>query len=413
MAVGSGSILRMVLVVLLLLAGCGRDWLVTSHINADWYRRSLEEGHLSHWLEVAPTASGFFNTTFTRRWQPLPDQPGDIEGQARIIYSMAAGYELTGREAYRDQMQRGTEFLLRHFRDMRFGGWLEAVAPDGKMRSGRKLLGGQAAALFALAHVYRVTGEERYLQAALVAWEEIQRRFGKVGRGLKTGMDREFRHVSEKRDPMSVMRLFEALLALWEVSGRPEFKRGAQGLGDFVQQRLLQASSEGGAYVVEIYDNRWRPLMPKSGSGIDIGHQFRWAYLFSVGAERGLGPAYGEAATRLLDFAMAYGYDQDDGGVFATPGGAEQRKDAWRQAEALRALMHLAAVRKQTELWAPVTRMTDFVRRELVDRDDGGWYPQPRHECERDGCDDRQPDAAAIVALHQEAIRLVQIAGGH
>jgi len=121
------------LVLAMVLGGCGRDWEVATRIDRDWYRRNLEEAHLAHWLAAAPTGTGFFNTALDRHWQPVAEQPGDLVAQARTIYVMAIGHEVTAHPAYLEQVRQGTEFLLRHYRDPIHGGWYEAVAPDGTL----------------------------------------------------------------------------------------------------------------------------------------------------------------------------------------------------------------------------------------------------------------------------------------
>jgi len=399
------------LVLAVLLGGCGRDWEVATRIDRDWYRRNLEEAHLAHWLVAAPTGTGFFNTALDRHWRPMAEQPGDLVAQARTVYVMAVGHEVTGQPAYLEQVRQGTDFLLRHYRDPIHGGWFEAVAPDGTVRNGNKRLYAQAFALFALAHAYRVTREERYLQAALDGWREIGERFGEPGGGFRAGMTRDFAQTLLGHEQNPLMHLFEALLALDEAGGGDAARSGASGLGDFVAYKLLQGAPDGGAYLPETYDASWKPLAAGQGGRIDVGHQFEWAYLFSAAAEQGLNPIYAGVAERLLKYAMGQGYDPDQGGVFSVVSTHDRRKGSWQQAEALRSLMHHAVVRGRDDLWAPVTQMTEFIRSELVDEENGGWRPAPLSTCRRGGCPDRQPDGYHMVALHREALRLVQRTG--
>jgi len=65
-------------------------------------------------------------------------------------------------------------------------------------------------------------------------------------------------------------------------------------------------------------------------------------------------------------------------GIFspASPDGSSvrQTKGWWEQCEAIRALLHFAVLREHDDLWAPLQGTVDFVKRELLDHEHGGWY---------------------------------------
>ena len=140
------ALLRAVLggLLTLLAAGCDSKWEVRQRIDHDWYRQTLIDVHLSHWLRAAPSANGFFRTAVDRNWNPLERQPGDLVSHARMLYVLAAGFEVTGERTYLEQVRLGAEFMLAHFRDAQYGGWaggwVGAVAPDGPMVNGHKRL---------------------------------------------------------------------------------------------------------------------------------------------------------------------------------------------------------------------------------------------------------------------------------
>lgn len=407
----TGLLQRFAAVLLVLFASaCGQDRNVATRIDGEWYLRNLEEAHLSHWLHVLPTANGFFNTAVNRKWQPIEPQPGDLVGQTRAIYVMAIGYELTGNPEYINQVKRGTDFLLTSFRDPTYGGWFEAVAPDGKVQNGNKRLYGHAFAILALAHAYRVTKDQRYLDAALQSWQEIDYRFADGTGGYKAGLNQDFTKPLLDNSQNPIMHLFEALQALYEASGSSQAREGANRIGNFVAYKLLQGLEDSSARIPELYDSEWKALDQAHGGYIDIGHQFEWAYLFSAGAEAGLNPIFAGVAERLLNYALLKGYDKTEGGVLSSVSpdhsNINRSKGYWQQAEALRALMHHATIRGRSDLWGQVTQMTEFIQTEFIDRENGGWFSSSMVECRRGRCPDRQPDGYHMTALHHEAIRL-------
>lgn len=397
------------LIAAVLLAACGNDHDIRTRINGDWHRQTLEKDHLERWLKVLPTANGFFNSAVTRDWQVIDQQPGDIVGQARGIYLMAAGYDLAARLAYLEQVKLGTDFLLRHYRDPLHGGWFEAVGPDGKPKNDNKRLYSQAFVIFALAHAYRATQDKRYLDAALQTWSEIRLRYADAHGGFRAGTNRNFSQTRFDNSQNPIMHLFEALLALNQTSGSREAFEGAESIGRFVTHRLLEGLPDGTARIPELYDEQWRPLPGARGGRIDIGHQFEWAYLFSAASEAGLNPIFAGVADRLLNYAITNGFEKGEQGTITaiTPEGEVRRQRGWwQQAEALRALIHHAAIRGRSDLWGRVTQQTEFIRMEFLDNQNGGWHNLALSDCRKGSCPDRQPDGYHMTALHLEAIRI-------
>jgi mannose/cellobiose epimerase-like protein (N-acyl-D-glucosamine 2-epimerase family) len=394
-----------------LLAACGNAWETRRRIDAEWFATHLIEGHAARWLAVAPTPQGFLRTAVTRDWRPAASQPGGLVAHTRTIYVFAAAYELTGNPAYLEQVRRSTDFLLKYYLDPEHGGWYEAVAPDGKMTNPNKRLYSQAFALFALAHAHRASRDVRYRDAAAATWHVIRERYQDKQGGFRAGTNRDFSETKIDNTQNPLMHLFEALLAFHDAGGGREALQGAAEIARFVTGRLLQANQDGGACIPELYDDAWRPLDRARGGLTEIGHQFEWAFLLSAGVERGLDPSFATVADQVLRCAITIGLDRAEGGVFSViqaDGEVDRRKWYWQQAEALRALMHHAALRERGDLWGLVTQMNEFVRSELVDERDGGWYLAPKSQCARGGCADSQPDGYHMTTLYMEAIRVAR-----
>jgi mannose/cellobiose epimerase-like protein (N-acyl-D-glucosamine 2-epimerase family) len=154
-------------------AGC--DMLADRPVDLDasWHKQALVDGHLSHWLTVAPSPSGFLQWRVTRAWQRREQKTTDIVSHSRQIYVLLSGYELTGDTRYLDAARAGADFLLQHFRDPVHGGFFRVVAADGSKVNDAKFAYGQAFAIFALAHAFRVTKDERYREAAFAGWGAV------------------------------------------------------------------------------------------------------------------------------------------------------------------------------------------------------------------------------------------------
>jgi mannobiose 2-epimerase len=405
------SIRRRALLLALLSGASGCDVAGSrGRIDAEWHRRALLDGHLSKWLAVAPTKSGMFVTSFDRRWQPKASAGTYLTMQSRLIYAMASGFELTQDVRYLEVAVRGADFLLAHFHDPVHGGFFTSVDADGRVLSDAKQPYGHAFALFALAHVYRVSKHERFRVAALTAWSDINRDLRDPSGGLHGDAPRNF--VSKGGGPRSqnaLMHMFEALLALVDATGDAQALAGATSVGNFAIYRLLQGSADGTASIPEWYDDKWRPLPTKEAGGyVDIGHQFEWSHMLLSSKTRGLPEIFAASSKRVLQFALKFGYDEAAGGAFSAvyPDGTVARKKRWwPQAECLRALVVAATLNNRSDLWQQYDQTLELVSKEFIDAQFGGWRHGSLQLCALDGCPDEQPDPYHMTGMHLAAIR--------
>ena len=399
--------------VVLAVESAGCDFLGPRPLQPDakWHERALVDGHLAHWLAVAPSESGFLHANVTRAWQPREQKETDLVAQSRLIYVLLSGYEVTGDPRYLAAARTGADFLLRHFTDPVQGGFFRIVDPNGRVLNDSKHTYGHAFAIFALAHAYRVTKDERYRSAAFASWRAVRANLRDSAGGFRPEAPRDFSGGGESgsRSQNPVMHLYEALLALYDATGDSEALSGAHGIGDFVVYRLLHGLPSGGAYIAELYDAKWEPL-PEDGSGnIDLGHQFEWAYLLNSSEERGLPALYTAVAQRLLDYAIKTGYDEQNGGCFNvayTDGKVHREKGYWQQSECLRTIMRYAALYGKPEMKRRYEQTLALVQDEFIDAKNGGWFVMSPNACAHQTCPDEQPDAYHMTAMHREALAL-------
>jgi len=389
------------------LAACDSRSRAERQIDAAWHRRAALDGHLAHWLAHAPSPNGSFRINFGRDWRPKDDQRIELTLQGRLIYAMTVGYELGQDRRYLDAAQRGGEFLLQRFGDPVHGGFFHLLAPDGQVVSDGKGLYGHAFALFALAHLFRVTQAAPWRDAALKAWQQIEGGMADPTGGFHIQTARNFVPGQRGlRSQNALMHLFEALLALLEATGDPAARRGARRLGDYVVDQLMQGRADGSAQIPEWFDERGRPLATKQAGGYtDIGHQFEWSHLLLRATALGVSPLHAPVAERILQFALKEGYDEIDGGAInqvypdAPPW---KSKGWWQQAECLRALIVAATGSGRNELWRRYEQTLALIQAELIDPEQGGWRPGL---CRRGGCDNVQPDPYHMLGMHMAAIR--------
>lgn len=343
------------------------------HIDRDWFRRTLVS-EAAHWREAAVTPNGFFQASLDRQWRPAQQQTGTLVTQTRLMFVMAAGYEVTRERAYLENLRKGADFLLASFRDREYGGWYWSVAPDGSVLDDSKDTYGHAFVLFGLSHAARLTRDQRYRQAALQTWEEMKSHLRYDSGFFKPRTTRDFKEVRGQNTQNPMMHLFEALLALYDATGSRAVLRDAEAHAEAIFTRLFRAKE---GYLPEFYEADWTPARERNAH-IEMGHQFEWAFLLSQGVDRGLPRRYLAIGQRLIDYGMK-AYDAEAGGIFSRAGysGEVRRgpKGWWEQCEFLRALMRYAARHNRSDLWPAFDKSLAFVRREFIDPEYAGWYP--------------------------------------
>jgi cellobiose epimerase len=400
---------RSVLGLLAALAGCSDpDARIRNRIDTGWHRDDLE-ALLLHWHGHALRPDGSFQLAFDRAWKPQPQPELELTGQARLVYAFAAGHEFIPDAGYLKVARRGADYLLQRFRDPVHGGFFHSVGADGAPKGSVKRAYGHAFALLALAEVYRIGGDVRYRDAALQTWREIELNFFDPAGGLYSECERDFKPVAGSRTQNPVMHMFEALLALRESTGDKLAENGARRLGDFVVNQLMQGQAEGSAHIPEWYDEAWKPLATKAAGGyIDLGHQFEWSHLLMTGAV--VSPIYAQVAERVLSYALASGYDDNEGGcgyrAFADGSKTDARKGWWQQAECLHGLLVGAKETARNDLWRRYEQTQELIKKQLIDAQNGGWQAADALPCKSGGCKDEQPDPYHMVRLHQAALKL-------
>ncbi len=412
---------------------------VREHIDADWFRKALSD-EIQHWFKSAELSSGFVQQRIDREWRPTDQQVATLTSQGRHIFMRARGYDLTRDPVYLQSLRRIADFTLANFRDTQYGGLFYSVSPDGKVVDDRKDSYGTAFAIFGFSHAARVTRDEKYRKAALETWADMKRGLRDKAGFFKPGTTRDFSQAPMSMDfegyantrregaaakasprPASgtntqnpMMHLFEALLALHDATGSKEVFAEAEAHANAIFTKLFQ---EKGGYLPELYDAGWKPLPESQRGHLELGHQFEWAYLWSLAVDKGFPrrdlQLYGE---RLLSFGMKAAYDTESGGIFSV-GDYEGHpvkapKGLWQQCEFLRALMNWAALHNHNELWAAFDESLGMFKEHFMDAQYGGCfstYYDPKSPPESARLNKNGVDCYHVCGMYSEALRLTSV----
>jgi mannobiose 2-epimerase len=367
------------------------DSLLRDELTQHWYPNALDRGR------------GGFHQNMARDWSLRPDENVFLPYQARMTWTAAAfaQYSPAHRTDFAQYARHGIEFLQHTMRDHEFGGFYWILGPDGRIDpklGDEKMVYGMAFVIYAASKVRQVTGDELALKVAGDAfdWLEVHAHDGKNGgyfealrRDGTPIVARERNSVNARRtDAIGVphgakstnthIHVLEALTSLSKVDERAIVKERLREVFLIFRDRLI--AKQGALYVLTSPD--WRPTTTDDS----FGHDVEAAYLL-VEAAHALGmrddPKSWQVASLLVDHALKWGWDSQNGGFYDKARGFDakafdQRKVWWAQAEALNTLLllHWKYAGRSDRYWTAFLKVWDFTENYLLDPVHGGWYLQ-------------------------------------
>jgi cellobiose epimerase len=358
---------------------------------------NLRQQVLELWFpRAADKVNGGFTEGFDEQWKPTgsPTQRS-IVYQSRLTWT-AVQAERRIRiktKAYRNYKPftlHGLECLLNQMWDKEMGGFYWQVdAKTGKPTNGtgEKHVYGNAFGIYSSSAAYIVLKDKRALDLAKKAfsWLETHVHDPKNG-GYYEAFNREGKPILQKdgndaigtkyglKSMNSHIHLLEALQALYEVWPVALVRKRFEEVFVIVRDKVF---AEPG-YLHLFFKPDWTPV-PDHDS---FGHDIETGYLLVEASEALAKPTdkrTWNVARKLVDHALKYGWDTENGGFFdygPVNGQASGREKVWwTEAEGLNVLllMHHRCGKQTTKYWQAFLNQWDFIQKHQVDHKNGGW----------------------------------------
>jgi mannose-6-phosphate isomerase len=211
-------------------------------------------------------------------------------------------------------------------------GWIHLLGPDGKPRHAKRDLYDHAFALFALAYVFRNTGDPAVRRLADETLAFLDGAMCGPGGGFLEVLPGD----GGPRRANPHMHLLEAMLAWHEATGESLFLDRANAIIDLFQTRFFDPAT---GTLGEYFTDDWAIAPGVDGTVVEPGHHFEWTWLLVRAAEAGGRDARAEAA-RLYHFGLAHGLDDTGLGIDEcdrTGRQVKRSRRAWPQTELIKA----------------------------------------------------------------------------
>jgi len=320
-----------------------------------------------------------------------------LVSSTRFVFNYAMAYREFGDAEYLEAVHHGLRYLRQVHRNPATGGYAWTLR-DGVVEDDMNHCYGVAFVLLAYSCGLKA-GIEQARAWMEETWQLLEKRFWEPAFGLyKDEADAQW-NFSGYRGQNANMHMCEAMLAAYEASGEQRYLDRALLLADHMTRR--QAAKAGGL-VWEHYDSDWNvdwdynrddPRHLFRPWGFQPGHQTEWAKLLLI-LDRYTGIEWLlPTARHLFDTATQRSWDDARGGLYygfapasespASDGRAvadgparicDDDKYFWVQAESLAAAALLAARTGDAAYWQWYERLWAYAWKHFVDHRYGAWY---------------------------------------
>lgn len=366
------------------------------------FRKCLDDNILYYWLDRMVDSRGGF---YGRRdgFDMLDrDAPKGAILNARILWSFAAAFRLTGNFAYELLASRARDYIRDRFMDNVYGGVYWSVSADGKPLDTRKQFYAIAFAIYGLAEHYRTTGDEESLRMAQSLFHDIETHsLDREKGGYLEAQTRDWHPIadmrlSEKDDNsaktmnthLHIMEGYTALLRVWR---SPELFDATKGLLRIFLDRILDKDT---GHLGLFFNDDWEREDGIFSYGHDIEASWLMLETAMVIGDDGL---YKEtlAATEKIAMAALEGRREDGSMIYErhADGSLDDDRHWWVQAENVIGQLYLAAYHGKPEFVGAAAESWRYIKEKLIDPGKGEWYWSRRGS---DGSINREEDKAGF-----------------
>ncbi len=301
----------------------------------------------------------------------------------RLLWSFSSAYNHSMNPEYLELAKRAFDYLLTHFYDHDYGGLCWVVNTEGAVVDDRKQAYAQGFGIYAFAEYYKASGDEMSKQYAINLYKIVEEKFrDEKNGGYVEALGRNWTPLSDMRlsekdakEPKSMnthLHIIEPYTNLYSVWQDADLKQCIQELLELFKEKILNKDT---AQFQLFFDMDWNV----KSTEISFGHDIEASWLLCDAAraikDKLLIDEMEKLAIRVVDKVLDDGTDMD-GSVFYEQHGEliDTDKHWWVQAESIIGLVDAYKVSGNELYLDKAIRIWDFVKANIKDTKNGGWY---------------------------------------
>lgn len=318
---------------------------------------------------------------------------------ARILWTFSSAALRLKSDEYLAEARWAKEYLFTHFFDDQFGGTCWMLHADATPADTKKQIYSQAFFIYALTEYYRACGDEEALSKAIELFRLIEKySFDAVKNGYLEAYSRDWvllddlrlseKDANEKKSMNTHLHLLEAYTNLYRVWKDATLERQLKNLIDIFLEKIIDPKS---FHLNLFFNEDW---VCKS-TLYSFGHDIEASWLLEEAAEV-LGDEAMLSKLRPVALRIAYAAAEglnERGGLMNekdwTSGHSDERCDWWQQAEAVVGFFNAWQLTGDEEWLTKARRSWQFIKQQLIDREQGEWFWSVSPEGEKDRVNDK------------------------
>jgi cellobiose epimerase len=302
---------------------------------------------------------------------------------ARILWTFSAAYRKFGHAEDLALANRAFDYFITYFYDATYSGVYWKLNANGDVNNDRKQIYAIAFAIYGLSEYYKITADQKALDAAITLYQAIEHysRDFDLG-GYHEAYSRDWTLIGDLRlsdkdrnDPKTMnthLHIIEAYANLYLIWKEPHLKQTIEDLLDTFEKRILNPSN----HLSLFFDTAWN----STSSAISYGHDIEASWLLHECAHNLHDDTIEkkwQAKAILIADAAAEGI-QSDGSLIHEYDPEHQHQDPhrewWVSAEGMVGFMNAYLISKDEKYLNKVYLLWDFIKQYLLDHKHGEWY---------------------------------------
>ncbi len=375
---------------------------------ASQVKKELTDNILPYWMRKMCNPEGGFYGRISGGEDLDSSAPVGNIMTARVLWTFASAYRVlkgsvcqAEAQSYLNMAIRAKDFIINNFYDPEFGGTYWSLNPDGSPLDTKKQIYAIAFTIYGLAELNRATGDGKALEYAIKLFHSIEDHsfdvdkdgyFEAFTRSWETIEDMRLsdKDANESKTMNTHLHVLEAYTCLYRVWKNPLLEERLRGLIEIFEKRILGADG----HLRLFFDDDWN-------CGYDIvsyGHDIETSWLIHEAALVLGDPSVLERIEALVPrIAAAAGEGlASNGGMIYEKNASEEHLDGdfhwWVQAETVVGYFNLWDSFGSQDGLERALRCWDFIKENLIDRENGEWFWSLR----ADGTVNRSDDKAGF-----------------
>lgn len=348
--------------------------------------RNVREGIMPFWRDyMTDEENGGFYGKVNADLTPDKEYPKAIVLNCRMLWAYTMAYKNLGEEKYKDLAKRAFDYISQYFWDETFGGVYWMLNAGGIPLEIEKRTYGQAFIIYSMAAYYQVFGDERAVKYAKQTFDLVNEHVKFKNGGYADSVGRDWRFDNwllpwmMNRDGAykllnSHLHMFEATMALFEATGDLSVKKVLKEFLEFLLNDCVDTNLMHLKAGMDINGNR-------IDGEVNYGHDAECCYLMTGSArligEQDLIDRADKMALSIMDKVLAEGIDLKNGGLYSDAdyrtGHVNRVKIWWTQAEGITSFFNCYQLTHDEKYLDAAINIWNYTEKNIVNQQVGEW----------------------------------------